>query len=416
MAIVKPFRGLRYNQSLIKDPGSVITPPYDVINDKEQALLHQKSPYNIIRLEHGKEYPQDDERENRYSRAENTLNTWLKEGVLQVDEQPCFYLYEQSFKYRGQDFARRGLIAALKLEDYTKKVVLPHELTMSGPKKDRLSLLRRVRTNVSPIFNLFPDPEQRFGSFFSHVNDQKPCIDATESSGQKHRIWLVADDNLQNEITAYLAPQPLLIADGHHRYETALEYNKSINDGYTDGSAYILSVLVSMHDPGLLVLSTHRLLHNLGATEKSLLHNFIETNFKRLAIGNPEQLNEMSTLEELKKDNRTNSFIFLEHDKAWLLEPKVTDAAQTLAVVSLHELILKPLLPSDPDKLSFSHDFSFTRDQVRTGKADAAFLLAPISIQKVLDYSLEGSIMPQKSTYFYPKLPSGLVLRHLDLS
>jgi len=131
MATVKPFRGIRYNQSLVKDPGAVITPPYDVIDNKEQALLHEKSPYNIIRLEYGKEYPDDDKTENRYSRAENNLNTWLEEGVLQVEEQPCFYLYEQSFKYQGQDYTRRGLMAALKLEDYANKVVLPHELTMS---------------------------------------------------------------------------------------------------------------------------------------------------------------------------------------------------------------------------------------------------------------------------------------------
>jgi uncharacterized protein (DUF1015 family) len=422
MATVKPFRGIRYNQSLVKDPGAVITPPYDVIDNKEQALLHEKSPYNIIRLEYGKEYPDDDKTENRYSRAEKTLNIWLEEGVLQVEEQPCFYLYEQSFKYQGQDYTRRGLMAALKLEDYANKVVLPHELTMSGPKIDRLSLLKRVKTNISPIFNLFPDPEQRFGSFFYHLNDQEPHINATESSGQNHRIWLVKDRNLQNDIAAYLSPQPLLIADGHHRYETALEYSGSLKGGHTDGAAYILSVLVSMHDPGLLVLSTHRLLHNLGVTEKSLLHKFIEANFKRLAIGYPEQLSEKNTLEELEKNDRANSFVFLDRDQAWLLKPLETSAAQSLAVVLLHELILKPLLQSgeglqsDSGKLSFSHDLSFVRDQVRSGEADAAFLLAPISIQKVLDYSLKGSVMPQKSTYFYPKLPSGLVLRHLDLS
>lgn len=222
MAVIRPFKALRYNLGLIGDLGKVITPPYDVIDADEQERLHQKSHYNIVRLEYGKTYPGDNYSDNRYTRAADTLQKWLEKKILIPDRLSAYYIYEQSYTYKQKKYRRRGIMAALKLEPYGEKVILPHELTMSGPKKDRLELLRRIQANVSPIFTLFPDPEDRMEELIAEAIKTGPICEAVEESGQSHRLWAFSDPNGQDIPGACLAGQPLLIADGHHRYETAL--------------------------------------------------------------------------------------------------------------------------------------------------------------------------------------------------
>ncbi len=422
MALIKPFKGISYNSANLGDLGSLITPPYDVIDHDGQELLHRSSPYNIIRLEYGKVYPGDNKEENRYSRAAVTLKKWLDEGVMQVEKRPCFYLYEQSFNYENQNYNRRGIIAALKLEDYTAKVVVPHELTMTGPKKDRLELLKRVRANISPIFTLFPDPEKRVDQYFALKGNNEPDFFASEESGQKHRIWLIDDGPSQDSIATYLSPQPLLIADGHHRYETALHYSRQTKGEITAGSRFILAVLISMNDPGLLVLPTHRLLHNLSSVREALLEKILLANFNRIDMGIPSQISESSFFAELDKYSKKGAFGLISSKQAYLLLPKQKRSETSLAVSLLHDNIIKPLFKnegdshSDSDFVSFTHQFSAARDKVAAGTVDYAFILNPIAVEEILDQAREGMIMPQKSTFFYPKLPSGLVLHHFDLS
>lgn len=422
MALIKPFKGISYNSSYFGDLGSLITPPYDVIDHDRQELLHRSSPHNIIRLEYGKVYPGDDKIENRYSRAAVTLKKWLDEGLMQVEKNPCLYLYEQSFVFECRNYTRRGIIAALKLEDYAAGVVVPHELTMSGPKKDRLELLRRVRANISPIFTLFPDPENRIDQYFALKGKKEPDFIASEESGQKHRIWLIDDSFSQDSLAAYLLPQPLLIADGHHRYETALQYSRQASGRTTAGSSFILAALVSMNDPGLLVLPTHRLLQNVGSARKTLLERILLDNFNRIDLGMPSQLSESSFFGELNKYSNINAFGLISPEQACLLLPKLRASETSLAVSILHDLIIKPLFKSGGnsqsgrDFISFTHQFSTARDKVTAGTVDYAFILNPIAVEKILDQARQGTIMPQKSTFFYPKLPSGLVIHHFDLS
>lgn len=422
MASIKPFKGIRYNRSLVSNPADLITPPYDVISPFEQEQLHAKSPYNIIRLEFGKVEAGDNDTENRYSRAANIINLWLQEKVLQVEGTHSYYLYEQCFTYNSSQFRRRGLFAALKLEPYSSRVILPHEITMAGPKKDRLELLSHSRTNISPIFTLFPDPEGEMEIYFESVINGDPLIDTTDDSGQNHRVWQINDPVLLDQITASLSPQPLLIADGHHRYETALNHFQQTGKTGSPGAGYVMSILVSMKDPGLMILPTHRILGPLSKGQGKLLAKLIEKEFTIVDYGDPRLLNRERFLEELERRLAENAFGYLSSRQSCLLVPKNKKGDSELSVSLLHDHLLKPLLSLEDDEekaadiLSFSHDFSSTLQEVVEGNSEAAFILPTIPVKKVLDYALQGMTMPQKSTYFYPKMPSGLVLRHLDLS
>ena len=426
MAVIKPFKAIRYNTSLIGDPGAVITPPYDVISIEEQDRLHQKNPYNIIRLEFGKTYPADNDNNNRYTRASDILKEWLNEQVLKADNEPHYYLYEQSYTYDSNTYKRRGIVAALALESYQSKVVLPHELTMTEPKKDRLQLLSSSRTNISPIFTLFPDPEKRMADFFGQIESEKPLFEAIEDSGQAHRLWAISDSALQSDFTTYMANQPLLIADGHHRYETALKYYQELQDTkdiIPPGAANILTVMVSINDPGLLMLPTHRLLHGLDIEKINALHQVINDQFTTIDFGDPRQLDRQNYWQELVQQCRTkNGFGFITKESARLLIPNNFADVDALPVSLLHDQILKPVLSAEAgteaikNTLGFSHDFSSSLDSVLSGNSDAAFILDTIPIDAVFDRASRGIIMPQKSTYFYPKLPSGIVLHHMELS
>lgn len=423
MAVIRPFKGIRFNQSLVNDLGKVITPPYDVIDTAEQERLHQSSPYNIIRLEHGKTYPGDNETENRYSRATDTLSNWLKNEILRPDSRNSYYLYEQCYTYKQREFKRRGVIAALKLQPYSENMILRHELTMAGPKADRLELLARSRTNTSPILTLLPDPENSISVFFTSVEQDKPEVDIAGDYGQRHHLWRITDTALQEDLTAYLSPQPLLITDGHHRYETALKFYQNLGQDEITGAGYILTIMVSIKDPGLLVLPTHRLLSGLGARQKKNLFKKTENKFKMLKRGNPRELNREKYLKELASLGREKcGFGFITGEQSYLLIPENKSCNGALPVSLLHEELLKPVLAPgessevDKEMISYPHDINTAVDAVIAGSADAAFILETIQAPEVLDLARKGMVMPQKTTFFYPKLPSGLVLYNMDLS
>lgn len=424
MAVIRPFRGIKYNQSIIGDMGSVITPPYDVIDSSEQEILHERSPYNTIRLEYGRSCAADNQAENRYTRAAANYKKWFEDEILLPDKAKNYYLYEQSFSYNGREYLRRGVAAALKLTPYTDKAVLPHELTMTGPKADRMELLKQLRTNVSPIFTLVPDPENKINKLFSAVDYANPSLAATDHSGQTHRLWPLADKKLQEELTDYLAPQPLLIADGHHRYETALSYHQEQEQGKSPGAGFTLTIMVSMKDPGLLVLPTHRLLSGLTADQKDTMFKIIEREFEMIETGDLRQIDHAGYFETVSTTGRKkNGFGFITAGRAFILIPRSSPAAtNSLPVELLHQRVLKPILAegynSDPDgkMISYPHDFEYTVSAVFNASADAAFILAPLAVDKVLERARQGRVMPQKSTFFYPKLPGGLLFYDIDIS
>ncbi|MBW6463948.1 MAG: DUF1015 domain-containing protein [Firmicutes bacterium] len=422
MAHLQPFKGIRFNPASITAVGDVITPPYDVIDSDEQDRLHKKNPYNIIRLEYGKEYSTDNDQDNRYSRAESALRQWLEDDILEPDREPCYYLYEQIYTYNSASYSRRGVIAALRVAEYSEKIVLPHELTMSAPKADRMELLSRLRTNISPIFTLFPDPDQRMDQYFAAVRNTRPLVEAAEDSGQRHRLWALSDQDLQRDLTSYLAPQPLLIADGHHRYETALAYSRSSRDTESPGKNYVLAALVSMKDPGLLILPTHRLVRELTGLQEKLLDEVISGRFDYSDYGPLNGMNSEDYLHKLSLSGSSSSIGLIKDGRAGYLKPKYDQLTEKLPVALLHEQILKPVLAPDEksevDKsmLSYPHDLEAAIEALISGQARVGFILEPIQVEEILKRAEKGEVMPQKSTFFYPKLPSGLVMHHHRLS
>lgn len=425
MATIKPFRGIRFNCSLISDPGKVITPPYDVIDDHEQDKLHNNSPYNIVRLEYGKILPGDNEDSNRYIRAKYLLNKWLDKDILVLDNNYSYYLYEQHFIYNQTPFIRRGIAAALKVQAYEDNVILPHERTMTGPKADRLELLKATRTNTSPIFTLYPDPDNLVDNIFQLTKGKEPVFESQEVDSQSHRLWQITDEDSLSEITSYIQSQPLLIADGHHRYETALNYSRLKNEDFEESSEYILTVMVSMQDPGLLVLPTHRLISGLRREQLVSLQKIIDDNFSVRDYGNPSSINRSEYISELERLSVSdNAFGIITPGQASILIPgndlNISDLS--LPVELLHEIILKNLLAPgetsevDKDLLTYPHDLDSAIDAVLSGSANAAFILDTVPVEEVLNHSRAGKVMPQKTTFFFPKLPGGLVLYNMDYS
>jgi len=420
LAVIKPFKGITYNRELVADPGSLITPPYDVIDPDEQEKLHRHNPYNVIRLEYGKTDPQDTETENRYTRAKAVLRQWLESGVLRPERDHNLYVHEQSFQWQGTTLSRFGIMAALKLEPYSSGLVLPHEQTMAGPKEDRFQLLKHTGANFSPIFGLFPDPEPFMDSFREQVVSQPPAFETTDSSGQNHRLWLVNDRKLIAGFTACLAGRPVLIADGHHRYETALHYSRKSNLNRLPGAGYVLVTLVGASDSGLLMLPAHRLVSGLAKEQYKLIERLIEENYNFLDRGRPQELNRAAFREELDRlGPESGALGYIAPSGAALLVPRRKPAAGDLPVTVLHERLLDPALAAGANRnlnrLNYTHDASRALESVMRGEAEKAFIIGSMPVDKILERASRGMLMPQKSTYFYPKLPGGLVIYHTAL-
>lgn len=421
MAVIIPFKGIRFNLDRVGDLAAVITPPYDVIGPAEQELYYRRSPYNLIRLEYGKTGPEDNDSNNRYTRAAAALQAWLEEGVLLREEERLFYLFEQEFNYHHMLFRRTGIVAALKLEPYTNGVVIPHERTMAQPKFDRLQLLRHCRTNFSPIFGLFADQDGRLAEFSTPVRKTVPLSDFRADDGQRYRLWAVRGSSRQEALARLLAPLPVFIADGHHRYKTALRFARELNGNQAlpPGSGYVLSVLTGLQDPGLLILPTHRLLHGLTAVQLEELPRIIAESFDTRVLGDLTKLEMRKFTALLEREGRSAPVIgLLLAGRAWLLTAKPGATGNNLDVITLQERILRPILQdTDPELyLTYTRDETEARQAVLSGAVQAAFILNPAPIERVTAHALQGEILPQKSTCFYPKLPSGLVLYHHTLS
>lgn len=423
MAQVKPFKAVRYNLNIVPRLAEVLTPPYDIISAKEQQELYQQNPYNIIRLEHARRKSGDNERANRFTRAACVLEKWLAEKILLTDPGPAYYLYEQKFNYLNQPFTRRGLFAVLKLESYLKKTVLPHEKTLKAPKAERFTLLQHLQCNTSPVFMLYPGPDlfSKEGLGLNLASAGRLLFEVSEKSGARHLLYAITEQPLLDKISTFFADRALLIADGHHRYETALAYAGQSNN---KGSSYLLVTLVSLSDPGLFMLPTHRLLGPLSASAdhflKQLLHsNFIYKPFEPLANTACAE----AFLKELAVNEQKGPALgFLTKQSAGFLTLKKEPTQSTLALTLLHENVIGPLLqqvkkqgPEDL-KLTYPHSLKAVQQALLTDQAGTAFILNPLALNEIYAKAQHGQLMPEKSTYFYPKLPAGLLLYHHRLS
>lgn len=428
MAEFLPFHGLRYDSSKV-ELSDVLAPPYDVIKGTMRDDLLAKSPYNIVEVE----LPVGDGDE-KYDEAAAVLRKWREEGVLITDD-AAYYVYEQEFKLpgTGETLQRRGVLGALRLEEFGKGVQ-PHEHTLSGPKMDRLKLLRAAHTNTSPIFGLFEDNDGWVTALLTELcTDTKPLEQAVDGDGIIHRLWRITDDETVNAIEAALEDEAILIADGHHRYETALNYSKEVEaaagDKWTgaEPASCVMMMCVSMLDSGLVVLPTHRLVKNVDAAVVAALPEKLQQYFEVNQVEGDAAalLAEVNEGEPLKiglilPDAQYALTLKSGNTHAGELEASRSQAFNELDVTILHRLIMERELEIGSEKLAAGQHVGYTihadeaAKKVQDGEYAAAFLLRPTKVEQVRDCCNAGDKMPQKSTYFYPKLITGLVLRPLD--
>jgi uncharacterized protein (DUF1015 family) len=428
MAEIRAFRGIRYSARDGASLAAVLAPPYDVINSDQQHNLCDSDPYNVVRLILDEECPGDNNTNNRYTRAANRFNSWQEKGVLVRDKQPALYLYEQEYTLPGGEHrTRRGIIGAVRLVDFSQGIILPHEQTFSKHKEDRLRLMQACGANLSPVFGLYSEPEGRIAEIFNRVTADKPLAVAALDT-EEHRLWALTDPDMQAVVISAMADKQLFIADGHHRYETALNYSREQRrlrglgeDGKYDFD-YVMMVMVEMSDPGLTILPTHRLVINGKLPSRERLERFFE-------IRPVCRCCHDTALSSLAEAGRKGpSFILYTKDEGMQLLTlrqeiaasgrvgNITGPLAGLDVTILHELLLKDLMgvdDTDPGTISFVIEADRALNAVQSDEAAIVVLLNPARVEQIKDLALAGERMPRKTTYFYPKLITGLVINKL---
>jgi uncharacterized protein (DUF1015 family) len=433
MADIRAFRAHRYDLGRVGNLSDVIAPPYDVIDPALQQALYDRSPYNVIRLILSKEEPADTESNNRYTRAAATLRDWQVEHVLAQDSARALYVYHQDFEAEGRCYTRKGFLARVRLEPFGKGRIYAHEQTMPGPKADRLKLFHATGMNLSPIFGLYPDPEGQVSRHLDAAVARALPLQATDHLGVVSKLWPVTDQHVVSTVTGLMGPQPVFIADGHHRYETGLRYleeRQAVGEVRDDEAAanFILMMLVSMSDPGLIILPTHRLVSGLPALTAEQLAKVVQDHFQVETVGRGEQ-GARDTWELLEADGTQEVLGFgTVADGVWQtarlrspdamarLAAEHSPAWRGLAVSVLHVLVLDHLLPGKlgtKGEYKYVHLLREVTDSVAARQCQLAVLVPPAGMQHVEQIAGNLEKMPAKSTYFYPKLLSGLVFNSL---
>jgi uncharacterized protein (DUF1015 family) len=433
MPEIQAFRGIRYDLGHVGSLSDVVAPPYDVISPELQDELYKKHPCNVVRLILNRQEPADDEASNRYTRAKRFLKNWLDEGVLFAEANPAVYVYHQEFTVGDQTYTRRGFMARMRLEKFGEGKVFPHEETMPGPIVDRLMLTAVCKTNLSQIFGLYPDPVNEAQNLLDAAVASETPLVAVDHLGVTNRMWPVTDVATIATLSKIIGPKPLFIADGHHRYTTALKYRDQVYDSGAlrpDHPAnFVLMMFVGMEDPGLVVLPTHRLFRGVPELTAEQLAAKLGDCFRTEEAGQgPDQAPTVwEDLETLGQQGRIG--VYTKADNRWTMAT-LTDAGrakmaevaqdhsedwQSLGVALLHRLVMDNLLGQhELPKPGYVHQVQEVVDGLHTGEYPMAALVMPATVQHVREISLHAERMPAKSTYFYPKLLSGLVLNPLE--
>ncbi|MBF6589056.1 MAG: DUF1015 domain-containing protein [Ktedonobacterales bacterium] len=439
MADVRPLPGIRYAAEA--ELAALVTPPYDVISPEAQANYYERHPHNLIRLELGREGQNDDALDNRYTRAAAAFAEWRLHGVLRQDA-PSLYLYEQRFAVAGGERRRLSVLARVRVEPWEEGIILPHERTLSKPKDDRLRLTRACAATISPIMALYDDPEGELARSFAPLHAQQPQLALTDDAGEEHRVWLMRDPLLANTVAGFFATRQLYIADGHHRYETALAYRDEVRELHKelpldDGANFTLMALIAIEDPGLVVLPTHRILRAVEGERLAALEDRLRAHFEIEALDGREGTALVAALARAGEAGQRTALVVVRPEDALLLRLRPEGAAamdrlfgkssgasaawRRLDVTILHTLVLREALGISDEAVRAGQHVSYTRDAaeamaaVRSGADGArlAVLLNATPPAALRDVARAGDRMPQKSTYFYPKLVSGLVINPL---
>lgn len=424
MANVTPFRGLRYNTRKAGAIEQLCCPPYDIISEKQRLDYLNKNEYNVIRLE----LPKGDD---PYNTAAQTLAEWKKDGILVAENKPALYIYEEEFTAYGERKSIKGLIARVKLEEFSKGIILPHEFTLSKAKEDRLELMKATNCNFSQIYALYTDETHSTGAQIERCSSKAPSVEFTDGDNVTHRMWTVTDESVISEICAGFEDRRLFIADGHHRYETALNYRDYCRENGIskegDAQDYQMFFLVDMEHKGLVVFPTHRLIRGLPLFDGEKV---IEKCREYFSVTGLEDVSK--TEKELARlyEKGEKAFGFYFGKDGWILTlkdknnlskilPGISDALAQLDVTVLHTLILERILGIDKENMAKQINLTYTRkfkeavSGVDSGEYQGAFILNPTRVTQIRDVAANGEKMPQKSTYFYPKTITGMVINEL---
>jgi uncharacterized protein (DUF1015 family) len=427
MADILPFAGLRYATERVGDLAAVLCPPYDVISEDERGTLEARHPENVVRLE----LPRGTD-DARYAAASRLLASWTAEGILRPEGQDAFYLYEQQFTYGGKPYTRRGFFAAVRLEPLERRVVLPHEKTLSAPKEDRKRLLRATHTQISPVFGLYRDAGGSARAIIDEAVGREPAVDATTADGVRHRLWVLTQSPALDGLRTLLADKQILIADGHHRYETMLGLAPELRPldvaAGAAASDYVMMFLARAEDPGLLVLPTHRMVNGLPDFSFDGLCAAAAAAFD---ISEGDETTAAAIEARLAREGADRVVFAVRApgrpSTVWMALKPILDlsalgppALRKLDVTVLHGVILGPLLAIDAEAmakqsfLTYTHDTTEALGRVERGEVQAAFFMNPTKVEQVLAACEAGFVLPQKSTYFLPKLATGLVMYRLE--
>jgi len=424
MAEIRPFRAMMFHTPKAGNWADLCCPPYDIIPDAQRKALYEL-PNNSIQLELS-----PGEGAQRYVNAHNTLEKWLDESVLKLCDQNAIYVYEEEFTVPGTDVTKiiRGMIVRVKLEEFSKGVVLPHEETLSKAKQDRFDLMCATGCNFSQVYSMYIDDERRITPKMDQMAERKPDVEFTYSDGVTHRLWIETNSERISALCAEFAGKQLFIADGHHRYETAIRYRDTLRqeNGTAGNAEYVMMMLVDIDHPGIVVLPTHRLLFDLPQFS---VENTLEQLRDRFEISEIQK----DTIEEtLAAHADIPSFVLTAENRCYLLQlrsleytkdfmPDHCDAYRGLDVAVLHSMILEPLFGIDKENMANQKNLRYTRStaeavsEVENHSAQAAFILNSTRVRQIKDVALAGEKMPQKSTYFYPKILTGLVFNNFTV-
>jgi uncharacterized protein (DUF1015 family) len=446
MAHIIPFKGILYNKEKIKDMKHVVAPPYDVISPSEQEELYKRHENNVVRLILGKESESDTIENNRYTRARDSFESWQRDSILIKDAFPSIYVYSQEYhlgEAEGFEKKRRiGFISLSKLEDFGEGKIHPHENTLAKPKEDRLKLMQHCNANFSSIFGLFSDPSKRIDSVLKDYMRHSPLYDLVDDAGMRHTLWAIRDNRAIQIITSVLSDKQIFIADGHHRYETAINYRNEMRKKMPNFTGdeiynYVMMYFTNTNSEGLSILPIHRLVSNLSSFDKKKIVEKAGEFFdiEKLSFDESDEKAVRKRLFSDMKERGEKEHIFgmyLGNDEYLLLTLKdegVLDRLVTnsrhqswkkLDVTIIHTLLIEKVLGISEKSLSEQKNITYTisgdesiRD-VKAGKYQIALFLNPTKIDEVKEVAAAGEKMPQKSTFFYPKLLTGLVMNKLE--
>jgi uncharacterized protein (DUF1015 family) len=445
MAEIIPFRALRYNPQFVPDLNLVVAPPYDVISPEAQERYHARHPHNVVRLILAKEGGEDASGRDRYDRASRTFTAWKADGVLRRDPEASIYLYEQEFSLgEGHRIRRRGLMPLMRLANYEEKIVFPHERTFAKYREDRLRLMRACPANLEPILCFYPGPDGPIRALLDRWRETDPLVQLVDEDDIQHRLWLLTERSGVATCMEALRDRPVIIADGHHRYETALNFRderRAEDAGPPEVQRrrlhnYVLASLVSAEDPGLVILPTHRVIRQRPAREGAALRQALGRHFRvekaSLDPGNPV-MSLRIVLADLSRRRREAVVFGLYAGGQEVLTLQLTDTGVTdglvaaghspeyarLDVVILHRLVIEQILGIQPtghadDSIAYVRDEAQALAAVASGEAHLALFQNPPRAEQVQAVAMAGERMPQKSTFFFPKLLSGLVINPLD--